>query len=147
MIDADTIDITTNGNTTRWASWTASVGVNQSNTHFDNIVDSAGDGTSTRTETVPKTNTESGTDTTLVVTRWDVINLSQSGATNVDTITNGDGANKFVTFVAFNGNTTFVHDGVKIWLEGSANVTLGNGDTITFYINTASEAKQVGRSV
>jgi hypothetical protein len=146
-INADTVDITTMNNSVRWGSWTANVGSNQSNTHLNNVVDSAGDGSSTRYETQVKVQTITSTATDIDVTRWDVVNLNQSGATNIADITNDSGQNKYVMFVAFNGNSTFVHDGVDIFLAGGANATLGTGDTITFYVATDSTAKEVSRAI
>lgn len=115
-------------------------GSGQTNTHQNNITIVSGEVVN---QTIDKTLTLSGTETSVDVARWDYVNFTQSGATNVTAITNPEGV-KTVSMRFFNSNTTLVHS-VNLQLRAASNVTPGNGAVITFIVDTTT-AVEISRN-
>jgi hypothetical protein len=146
-VNADTIQILTNDNSIRWGNVSLSFGLGTSNVNRDNVVDPVGDGSGVTLRTALRTLTLSGTETSVDVTKFDVVNLNQSAPTSITDVVNSSGNAKQIIFRSFNGNTTFVHDTNKLHLAGSANVTLGTKDTLTLWCESAAFATELARAV
>ena len=146
MLSTNVIDVKTNDNHVRWGNNNLVSGTSQSCTHTNNISDVVGDGTGVERQTELKTLTLSGTETSVDVTNYEIVNLSQSAPTNITDVIN-NGTNKSVVFRSFNTNSTFIHNSAKIGLAGNANASLGTRDTLMLQCESATYAGELSRSI